>query len=860
MAIEDIKEELEQRFAEPLPEFYKRRIIFWNDEEKEFINEINDFSLSNAKVLVLNESNQFISKKILSNDDLDSNYLVYNPLYSDSETDWFLDIKLYSDEYRSDMTSRYMQEMGILNTPALRKVMKEYVSFFNAISRRDAVKKLGITIDTPPKLHLAVVAAICGVSSIRYQDIIKAVLMDGNNLENKIKLNLLKYSASDPFWSLVNQMTGYTGDNNIDDLNIHVVLSAVSKTMNPSLLNGLEDKYNDIHNTFCYDLIFEWLHSDSNDQLYDIVRYVEVSLSLKSRFDKFEINDLIDTECLPCIDELILSKLMDNVINNVVNVDEFKSIIEKRRTMAWYSKFECFYNGLYQVANMRKFYEEHINGFHLVEAKKIWDAYTKDYFMMDTYYREFHEAFASSLDVSNNVLGDKFKQVVEVVENEYKNWYLADLASNWTNIVANELSTNGYIKGIPQQMDFYNNNVRNADNKLFVIISDALRYEVAYGLSEELKLDRSNVELTSMQGIFPTITKFGMAALLPKKNLSVEVKNGAIKVLADGKTTEMSDRDGILKAYNKNSVAIKYKDFIEMKTPDKREVVKGKEVVYIYHDTIDNASHSESIPVFTACKNAITEIKNLINIITSSLSGINIIVTSDHGFLYTYKSLNEDDKMERSSFNKDVIEQGRRYVLTDKEANPDFLLPVKGFYNANDVLGFAPRENIRIKGAGGQNFVHGGVSLQEMVVPVIKYRYLRSGYKSYITQKEKYDTKPVTVALLSSNRKISNMIFNLNFYQKEAVADNYVACNYDVFITDANEQAVSDKQKIVADKTSSVTKDREFKCTFNLKPLKFKSTDLYYLVIQDEAGVQIPIKEEFQIDIAMAFDDFDFGM
>lgn len=147
-----------------------------------------------------------------------------------------------------------------------------------------------------------------------------------------------------------------------------------------------------------------------------------------------------------------------------------------------------------------------------------------------------------------------------------------------------------------------------------------------------------------------------------------------------------------------------------------------------------------------------------------------------------------------------------------------------------------------------------------MVVPVIKYRYLRSGYKSYITQKEKYDTKPVTVALLSSNRKISNMIFNLNFYQKEAVADNYVACNYDVFITDANGQAVSDKQKIVADKTSSVTKDREFKCTFNLKPLKFKSTDLYYLVIQDEAGVQIPIKEEFQIDIAMAFDDFDFGM
>ena len=53
MAIEDIKKELEQRFAEPLDEFYKRRIIFWNDEDGEFLDEVRSLSLSNAKVLVL---------------------------------------------------------------------------------------------------------------------------------------------------------------------------------------------------------------------------------------------------------------------------------------------------------------------------------------------------------------------------------------------------------------------------------------------------------------------------------------------------------------------------------------------------------------------------------------------------------------------------------------------------------------------------------------------------------------------------------------------------------------------------------------------------------------------------------------
>ena len=80
---------------------------------------------------------------------------------------------------------------------------------------------------------------------------------------------------------------------------------------------------------------------------------------------------------------------------------------------------------------------------------------------------------------------------------------------------------------------------------------------------------------------------------------------------------------------------------------------------------------------------------------------------------------------------------------------------------------FAPRENVRIKKkGGGLNFVHGGISLQEMVVPVLEFQFLRNAYKMYQRNKDKIDTKPVTISLLSASRKISNMIFSLNFYQK----------------------------------------------------------------------------------------------
>ena len=101
------------------------------------------------------------------------------------------------------------------------------------------------------------------------------------------------------------------------------------------------------------------------------------------------------------------------------------------------------------------------------------------------------------------------------------------------------------------------------------------------------------------------------------------------------------------------------------------------------------------------------------------------------------------------------------------------------------------------------------------------------------------------------------MIFSLNFYQKEAVGGNREAATYQLYFTDSNGKQVSDIAKIIADKTSDNAQERTFRCGFNLKSLKFNDTDLYYLVIADENGLQVQ-REEFQINIAFAVDAFDF--
>ena len=865
MDLQKIIQDLNRRFAAPLPEFYNRRIIFWYDEDREFEDKVADLNLADAKVLILTGCNTFAAKKLLAADDTMSNYLVYSPLRHERlEDNWLINIELYSEEFRADLNSIWMDEMGLPNNATVRRMVKGYRKFFNSMDRRKSVAAMAKNIANASQLHLAVMAAISGIEETQPAAIIRAVLSQSLDLEsNGIYQDFVKYGADKPFWVMVSQATGYSEGDDFDlgRLATHLLLTAATRTMRPEFLAGLDSFISTPHQSYCYDLVSDWLQSDENQSLYEIARYVEYEARLSARFMKMAVEDLVDTECFPCINECILKLLMKDISNFIIDVSTISAVVEKRRTLVWYDAVSCYYEGLLQVGNMQQFFHDHATGFHLAQAHQIWKAYTTDYYKMDTYYRQFHLCFERSLTVSNEVLDDLFKQVVEKVEGLYNNWFLANLGSNWSDVCADELAQYGRILEVNQQERFYNSRIAASDNRVFVIVSDALRYEVAASLTEQLRREtQSKVSLESMQAIFPTITKFGMAALLPHSKLNVVPKaNGGVSVHADDFSTEMPNRDKVLKNAHGASIALQYKNIIKMKRADRQALVKGMDVVYIYHDKIDEASHTADNLVFPACDDAITEIKNLVRVICNDFGGTRIYITADHGFLYTYSPLTEDDKVDKTSFNQQDVEYGRRYAIMQKGAKPDYLLPVRFVDEESDMDAFAPRENVRIKmSGGGMNFVHGGISLQEMVVPVIDYQFLRNANKAYQRNREKYDTKPVTVSLLSATRKISNMIFSLNFFQKEAVSDNRSVCNYLLYFTDSNGKQISDTARIIADKASDNAQDRTFRCSFNLKSLKYSNRDSYYLVIADESGLQAPQREEFQIDIAFALDEFNF--
>lgn len=862
MDSEKVIQDLNQRFAQPLPEFYKRRIIFWCDEEREFEDKLDEIVLHDAKLIALTGTNYFAVKKLLGVEDTTGNYVVYCPLsYEKPEDDWLLDIRLYSEEYRADLISNWMDEMGLPQTAALRKQVKEYRKFFKAAVRREKIAKQKNIPSVPRQLDMAVMGALAGIIDVTPYPIIKKVLCAGLDTEtNSLYCDFVDYGIDKAFWDMVQKGTGYMADDpNLGHLAAHILLTSATRTMQPGYLSKWKDFLSEAHQAYCYDFVSEWLHGTDSAQLREIVIRIEEELKLPEHFMKLEVTDLVNTETFPCIHELVLIKLMTEIADSIIDVNIIRETVEKRRTCAWYEEAKDFYEGILQLANMQNFFKEHTAGFHSAQAVKVWKEYTSEYYKMDTYYRLFHRSYGRSLKTYHAKLHDLFSHVMEKAEGLYKNWFLGQLGENWSKVCAEEMEQYGKILEVPQQTDFYKSKVKDADNRVFVIISDALRYEVAADLAEQLRREtKSQVDLSSMQGIFPTITKFGMAALLPHEKLSVKFQGNIVDVFADGKSTESHDRDRILKSDREDSVALKYTDLVTAKRSERSEWVKSKNVVYIYHDTIDEASHTSDTLVFPACDDAIEELKNIVRIITSDFGGTNIMITADHGFLYTYSPLNEDDKADKAGFKNRIVEYGRRYAIMMKDSKPEYLQYVKFLDGNTDYEAYAPKENVRIKmNGGGLNYVHGGISLQELCVPLIEYHFLRNQSKEYQRNKEAYDTKHVEVSLLSATHKISNMIFSLNFYQKEAVGDNRAGAVYQVYFTDGKGKQISDIQKIIADKTSENGQERTFRCSFNLKSLKYDNKEIYYLVIAEEGG-EIKAQEEFQIDIALAVDDFDF--
>jgi uncharacterized protein (TIGR02687 family) len=853
MNIEQIEKSLMKLFNEPKEIWQKRHIIFWYDEKGDFTEEVDNLTLPEVKLHKLTD-NFFYTKFLLEKEDTENNYLIYSSsVKPDYEHNWLLDILLYSKEFSADRSSVILNDLWITDL-SMKDTIESHVKFFSSKKRQDDFIKLNVEKDTIKSIELSLLATITNQNSQNFDDILREIFTLWFE-DNKYLIEFDKYNLSELFWKYVKIYFSYDkAERNLSDLFISLLITNIKLTGNYRLPSHL-DIYGNLsnHSNFFID---HFMNHKS-----DYKKYREYCDNFSGELDIFSIstinlNEIRDIETISGIDKTILITIARAIQAKKTDFDTYIDIIHTRQTKHWYDLFQDQYEALLNAIEVFKFKEKYENGFNHIDAKELFIEYTQEYYKMDSFYRLFNFHY----DKAQMSLKDNYLNILQKeIEWIYTNWFLSDLTEKWIALLKVDDINNWFIKGVEKQTNFYQKEVvpvLSGQNiqRVFVIISDALRYECAMELKNLLEKERGVSAISSMQWVIPSYTKLWMASLLPHEEITIEDTG---RVLVDNIDSTSTEWRWKILSKKTTSIAITWKELSWHSQNEARELFKDINVVYIYHNIIDSTGDDAKTEhkTFEACDAAIIELRDIVKKITNSWNWVNVLITADHGFIYKIEPLEESDKISLEKLNK--IDNNRRFLLTKDEKNIDGTIKIDMNYLGNPgISAILPNGNSRFKIQWwGSNFVHGSLSLQEIVIPVVSFRYQKELKSDGADFK-----KEVEIILNNTNRLITTNMFSLVFYQTQPMAWKLLEGNYRISLWDMNDgepQQVSDEKVIIANRISDKVEDRTFRVNLTLKKFLSKKDKVYKLRVFSDG--KVPIEKDgydFKIDILIQ-NDFD---
>lgn len=425
--------------------------------------------------------------------------------------------------------------------------------------------------------------------------------------------------------------------------------------------------------------------------------------------------------------------------------------------------------------------------------------YVAEFYQADLLYRhaleEYHELMTREVPV-------------EAVINEAKRRLDQDYAKfanvmnlEWLSCVKERNEAFGGI-AIGRQENFYDNEAC-AKTKQVIIVSDSLRYEVAQELMHRLAREKHPASIAPCLAMLPTETKYCKPSLFPHRTLEL---HGTDMEVDGARLITTDQRTAHLDKYRAGAVCVRYEDVMNGETAAMRGLFKHP-LVYVFHDTIDEASHSQNpFEVIAACRKAIDQLSVLVKKLHSSWNVGNVLITADHGFIYNDMKFEEKDK--HVITDESAVEKKARYYLTTSGSGAEgiakFAVEKVSGITAPGMFVAVPLGTNRLAAPGGYSFAHGGASLQEMIVPVIRSRQCRTGK----IRKVGADLADHDLTMVSSRLKFT-------IYQTEAVSmaamERKIICL--IFLGD---EALSAGKELTLDSTDTAVGGRLYEVTMSL--------------------------------------------
>jgi uncharacterized protein (TIGR02687 family) len=771
--------------------FQDNRVVFWYDDESKLLEQFDELDFSDVEKVVV-DNNQFELKcQILKRDT--QKFLLYfpngEPTFNDN---WLLDLQLAHRIFNSDQESMFLQEIGL--GYHFKELIKQHSAFFENKERRAKLRDLINEEDKDREIQYKMMAVMFGVEYPTLEAYIQVYANAFNDGNDRIEKALERYNLKDLFWKDINRKFNYQSDTpTIYDFLLDVFarnfkITAGSKSAKESriLLSLWKDA-----------LSFQECFQGISDKIAE-------DLSVMQKLDTVNFESLMDEDVFRAIDLKIIHDLIHNLTHENIDLNKVLQTTKQRENKYWYSHFKHFYKSVEHAAELI----EEVRGIETLEFGSIEEGavnYAKDLFLVDYHYRKF--IYNYRMTSQNSVLAALYEKVNKVYSND---WLLGgnDL---WQKTI--DSSKDWPLNSNHAQNKFFDVHVKpyiSKGQRLFVVISDALRYENAWQLWKELQTEqRYEAELDYMITSLPSYTQLGMAALLPNEQLTIYPKDctvmvdGISSVGVPGRTKILEQKSGV------RANAILAEDFMNMNAATEgRTYTKEFDLIYIYHNHIDDTGDKKTseAKVFDAVEAEIEFLKKLLRQI-ANVNGTNILITADHGYIYQNEVLDESDFAE-SGATGDIWKENRRFVigqnLTGGNAVKKYSGSELGLNSDVDVLIPKSINRLRIKGAGSR-FVHGGASLQEIVIPVLD-----------VSKKRKDTTRQVDVEIIKSTDKITTNIIAITFIQKELVSDKVLPRQIRAYIKAQDETQLSDVFNFNFDIEEGASRERAMVHSFQL--------------------------------------------
>ncbi len=667
----------------------KARIVFWHDPGREFVNSLPFIMLENVELIRLEDASSFEVKLLLERQRPKDRFLLYSATEEpELADDWLLDIRLYSRSFRADHASIILDDLGLTQLH-LRDHIAARRKFFDNKERIKRLKGLIAPNDTAADLDRKLLAVVVGAEQPEIFTIVRTLFhafLDDSEIDLAkppvVWEQIEKFDLAQPFWQFVNATFGYEEESpSLRNFLVRLLVTEFAHQLRGDLPKALEHLV--LPQSGCPNTVVclaGWRDSSSRGSSYDVLSQAAAAiLHLEDHLDKFEIENLLDVTTFLEVEKAIVRLLRDRVSGTTETLDaeEIRQIAARRQDGHWASlnvsgsdtvprpALNAVYEALVAAAEFFALRNRYGDGFDFDSAEAMYLGYESELYRFDQLYRHFCDA-ADQADSQN---WDVLKQLREQVEAVYCNWYLTNIALAWGEFMDKGLLAKWQIAERHNQYEFYRaerpetarrgrepEGVRHHQRCL------PLRGRTGTYARSSTASTASRLSLPRSLAFCRPTRRLGMASLLPHEKLSYR-PNG--EVLVDGKPTASSaQRNDILDAVE--GMACQADDLLAMKKDEGRELV-GREEGRLHlpqHDRRHGRQAGDRRQDLRCRAEGHRRTGEPGPPTSSTTSTANyVVVTADHGFLFTETAPGETDKSKLDRQAAGTVMAKKRYLL-----------------------------------------------------------------------------------------------------------------------------------------------------------------------------------------------------